>query len=189
MSSRDPDTGKFEMVLFPFASFKNFDNVFGPYVAIYLELNKDGSIIGKDIELRPMFEIDKMTEEIADTIRSAADVSKPLLVALSFMNCKNVVLDKFTQPVKLQKKRIRNHGTSYLDYHVININPMKTILKYDGNIKEHGITKAMHICRGHFRTYDETSKLFGKIAGTFWIPSHVKGNVGQLRNPKYNIKL
>ena len=44
-----------------------------------------------------------------------------------------------------------------------------------GEIK-HLWSNPLHSCRGHFRTYTPEHGLFGKVAGTFWIPPHMRGN-------------
>jgi hypothetical protein len=54
---------------------------------------------------------------------------------------------------------------------------MKRILKTEGNIESEGLKRALHICRGHFSTYSEEKPLFGRVAGTFWIPAHTRGQI------------
>jgi len=36
--------------------------------------------------------------------------------------------------------------------------------------------RAYHLVRGHFATYSEERRLFGKHVGTFFIPAHVRGS-------------
>lgn len=44
-------------------------------------------------------------------------------------------------------------------------------------------------CRGHFSTYTEDRPLFGKVSGTFWVPSHVRGSAKQgVVVSDYNVK-
>ena len=54
---------------------------------------------------------------------------------------------------------------------------MREVLRREGGLSPEGNTmaKALHICRGHFRSYDE-KPLFGRVKGTFFIPQHVRGN-------------
>lgn len=115
------------------------------------------------------------------------------LLAISFMHCKNVVLRQQTPPAvqqtaKQKRQRIQPHQP--VTYHVLDIEPMKTILKTEGKSEQVGLQRALHICRGHFSTYTEDKKLFGKYAGTFWIPQHVRGSaeVG-FATKDYRIKL
>jgi hypothetical protein len=37
----------------------------------------------------------------------------------------------------------------------------------------------LHICRGHFKTFTEEARLFGKYTGTYWWPAHVRGSVDE----------
>lgn len=99
-----------------------------------------------------------------------------LLTAISFMHCKNVVMSPVDPPAKLSLKHQRKHNRPLSRYHVLQIEPMKTILSAEGNIEAVGIKKALHICRGHFATYSPEKPLFGKYSGTFWKPYHVRGS-------------
>ena len=42
-----------------------------------------------------------------------------------------------------------------------------------------GPKKALHIFRGHFKTYSEDRPLFGKVAGTFWWEGSVRGSLAK----------
>ncbi len=54
---------------------------------------------------------------------------------------------------------------------------MKKVLNETGAAAVTGIKQAFHLCRGHFRTYDETSKgMFRRYKGTFWVPAHTRGD-------------
>jgi hypothetical protein len=99
----------------------------------------------------------------------------PCLLTISFMNCKNCALSAVERDQDLNRKR-RKHGLKpFLRYHTINIEPMRKVLKTEGNIESTGLKRALHICRGHFSRYSEERPLFGKVAGTFWIPAHLRG--------------
>ena len=98
-------------------------------------------------------------------------------LALNFLHCKNVTIEREKYgPITVQKDKYGKKKEFRKYYHILSIEPMKKILESSGNAKETGIKRAFHICRGHFRTYSETKKLFGKVAGTFWIENHVRGS-------------
>lgn len=99
------------------------------------------------------------------------------LLSVSFMHCKNVVRRDVTDSEGPSAKWLRRTKAPEIRYHVLDINPMKEVLRKEGDIEHNGLKKALHICRGHFATYTEERPLFGKVAGTFWVPSHVKGSV------------
>jgi hypothetical protein len=114
---------------------------------------------------------------------------KPVLFALSFMHCKNVTLEAQEPDRSLNNERRKAGLKPFVRYHTINIEPMKKVLKTEGNSEVDGLKRALHICRGHFSTYSEEKPLFGRIAGTFWIPSHVRGSIKEgVVVSDYNVK-
>lgn len=48
----------------------------------------------------------------------------------------------------------------------------------DGHLLSYSSSAARSfvICRGHFATYTDDRKLFGKYVGTFWRPDHARGS-------------
>jgi len=60
----------------------------------------------------------------------------------------------------------------------LEIDPMKEVLRTEGQVATVGLQKALHICRGHFKTYDE-KPLFGRLKGTFWWPQTLRGSANQ----------
>jgi len=100
----------------------------------------------------------------------------PVLLTVSFMHCKNVTMQSIEPPIKLSKKHQKKYGKPLVRYHVLEIEPMKKILRTEGRIEEIGLNKALHICRGHFKDYREGGGLFGKHKGLYWWDSHVRGN-------------
>lgn len=99
-----------------------------------------------------------------------------LALTLNFLHCKNVVVERENYGPQIIRKDNSGRIKPFRKYyHVLSIEPMKKVLESHG-AKETGIRRAFHMCRGHFRTYEETRKLFGKVAGTFWIPNHVRGS-------------
>jgi hypothetical protein len=100
----------------------------------------------------------------------------PGLLAISFMHCKNVTVVDNVVPKPLAKKYAAKHnGLRPTKYKTLVIEPLKEILRREGKSDQHGIAKAMHICRGHFADYREGKGLFGKYHQVVWIPQVVKG--------------
>ncbi len=113
----------------------------------------------------------------------------PLLLAVSFLHCKNVDARPVDQPARLSKKWEEEHGRALVRYHVLDIDPMRKVLRDEGGAETHGLQKALHICRGHFMTYTEEAPLFGKLTGTFWRESHVRGSLNRgITLKDYNVK-
>jgi hypothetical protein len=94
-------------------------------------------------------------------------------LAISFMHCRNIVTSDVVTPAsarqsKKGKKRIRC-------YSVLQIDPMRDVLRREGEVEKNGLTRALHICRGHFKRYDKP--LFGRtFTGTVWVPAHARGS-------------
>jgi hypothetical protein len=138
-------------------------------------LREDGSLA-----IRPLISVygceydDAIIKERRDAIYP---LLYPALLALSFMHCKNVVLSQGSKNREHDRNRKRAGVRPLIRYHTINIEPMKKVLRTEGALESEGLKKALHICRGHFSTYSEERPLFGKVAGTFWIPAHVRGNI------------
>lgn len=117
-------------------------------------------------------------------------IQSVIMLGCSFLHCKNV--KRIENPIseKLQKARIRKNKLPLTKYYTLEINPMKEILKREGNVERNGLQKALHICRGHFATYTDEKPLFGKIVGKIWVPSHTRGSKAQGEIKKdYSINL
>ncbi len=101
-----------------------------------------------------------------------------LLMAISFMHCRNVKVMAEQPPEKLSKKYERKTGRPLLKYRLLQIDHMKQVLEREGGASSQGLKKALHICRGHFKHYGRDGKglLFGKHAATVWISMHARGS-------------
>jgi hypothetical protein len=97
------------------------------------------------------------------------------LLTISFMHCKNVQLIA-GGPGTIKGKRNR-YGPK-IKYYTLEIEPMKTVLKTEGNSETIGLKRSLHICRGHFKDYREHG-LFGKFKEVYWWDSQVRGNISQ----------
>jgi hypothetical protein len=100
----------------------------------------------------------------------------PAVFAVSLIHCRNVALRPVDPPERLSRKHERKHGQPLARYHVLDIAPMRRILDTEGEAQTRGLGHALHICRGHFKTFTEEAPLFGKRVGTYWWPAHVRGS-------------
>ncbi len=76
---------------------------------------------------------------------------------------------------KLSRSFQRRRGRPLTRYWVLDIEPMKRVLTRDGEAQHRGLRHAMHICRGHFKTYTSEAPLFGRVTGTYWWADQVRG--------------
>lgn len=138
---------------------------------------------------------DILDEDGADTLQNmllgvliyGCDVTA---TALTFMNCNNVELLKADVPAKVRRARLKK-GKLHAEYHVLDIKPMTKRLQTEGDIDNVGYGKALHACRGHFKVFgkDGRGKLFGKVAGTFWWGSQLRGDQSAGRiNKSYRVR-
>jgi hypothetical protein len=97
--------------------------------------------------------------------------------SLSLLGCKNVSLSARENDPKQVRRAIKRHGNQShgYRYHVLVVRPAGA--RSDAPSVEIG-AMPRHVCRGHFAEYGpEFNKglLFGKHAGRFFIPPHLKG--------------
>jgi hypothetical protein len=120
--------------------------------------------------------------QVAEILKSHIDWLKPSMLAVSFLHCKNVIVQDNAMDKPLAKKFRVKHGCEPCQWKTLVIQPLKQILQREGGAGQNGtgIQKAMHICRGYFRDYREGRGLFGKYHGQFFMPSVVRGSRGTL---------
>jgi hypothetical protein len=100
-----------------------------------------------------------------------------VLLTTCFMHCKNVaVRDAPAPPDRLARAYRKRHGRPLTTYKVLEIAPMRQVLRREGQADATGLRRAVHLCRGHFAHYTHERPLFGKVAGTFWRPMHLRGS-------------
>lgn len=103
------------------------------------------------------------------------EILYPAWMAISLMHCKNIELvDRKLS--RQYKRKCKRKGIQPIVWKTLVVEPFKKQVISETGLNESGIKKALHICRGHFATYGEDKPLFGKYAGTFWKPAHVRGS-------------
>jgi hypothetical protein len=102
----------------------------------------------------------------------------PAAFAISLMNCKNVTIQPVDVPPEVRRDRKKQGKRPLVRYHVLDIEPMRKVLRSEGQSDSVGLRRALHVCRGHFATYSEDRPLFGRpgLHGRFWMPAHVRGS-------------
>lgn len=112
------------------------------------------------------------------------------LLTVSFVHCRNVSLREVKAGAERRSKKRRSSRPPRRTYHVLDIEPMKRILEAEGRVSSNGLGKALHIVRGHFKTYTEEAPLLGRHTGQFWFPSHLRGRASEGRVDKdYSVRL
>lgn len=119
---------------------------------------------------------DNEVQEWGDQI---AQLLFPALLTISFMHCKNVAIRSYTPPEKLSNKYRKKHKHDLVRYHVLEIEPIRKLLKQYQTGSRSDLRQALHICRGHFKTFTTDAPLMGSHVGTYWWSSHVRGSHGE----------
>lgn len=165
--------------------------IIGPTHVFTYGVTKLGRLTGK-----PGINTFGVTAEEKELESWSADRSQGIffcaLLALSFIHCKGVTfrredagrerLSKL-EVAQLRRRLKRGEIESYekhrptLAFRTLEIEPLKRILREAGAETEGvGLKKALHIVRGHFKTYTEQRPLLGRHVGTFFFDSHIRGD-------------
>jgi hypothetical protein len=91
---------------------------------------------------------------------------------LNLLHCKNVHLIE-ADPSKRERRKAAKKNRPMERYHVLRVG---SVGRGGTDRFSSGIRMSEHIVHGHFREYSEEAPLFGKYAGRFWVPAHVRGD-------------
>jgi len=158
-------------------SERHNSHVAGPAFSYEVEVAEDGTCVRAEVVGQFLRGGDD--ENIAAGQRGYMNLMRPAFLATSFMHCRNIAINVVAPPPKLAKAARKRHGVPLVRFRTINIEPMRQVLRTEGRSHETGIKRALHICRGHFRTYSEEKPLFGRVSGTFFIPAHARGSASE----------
>jgi hypothetical protein len=100
----------------------------------------------------------------------------PVLLAHSLMACKNVTKEEQEPPERLSRSHERKKGRALVRFWTLVIDPMGGGRSSGGERVSlgDGMT-ALHIVRGHFKTYTRERPLFGTYVGTYWWSPTARG--------------
>lgn len=100
---------------------------------------------------------------------------QPALLAVSFFHCKNVVIHVERPPELASRSHQKRYGRPLVKYRTLDIRPMRTVLRREGDLEHQGIETALHICRGHFKDFRQQG-LFGRHKGIYWWGDQLRGH-------------
>lgn len=61
-------------------------------------------------------------------------------------------------------------------YHVLDIKPIRRLIDSYRRGDRGDLRRALHICRGHFKTFSPDAPLLGRAVGTFWWGPQIRGS-------------
>lgn len=149
----------------------------GPMAWWILELDELGRALLDDDGNARLLQLTMIQDEqVAQAM--GASLLKPLLLAISFMHCKNVVTHVQDPPERLSRAHQRRHGHPLVSYRVVDINPFREVVRHEGGGAS-GVRRAMalHQRRGHFKTYSADAPLFGKHVGHWFWAQRLRGTI------------
>lgn len=153
----------------------------GPAAEWNFPLDDDGHLIcapgGRVVGIEGLVDLEPpMGAQLPQLLMEAFDAMVvPALFSLSLMHCKNVRMHPVRQdPPRTKSARRRSPGP-LVRYHVLDIGPMQEILDAQGQARRRGLGAALHICRGHFKTFGDDAPLFGKHTGTYFWHEQARG--------------
>ena len=157
----------------------------GPLLRSQYYIGERGSLVCSPVHFAAA--IIRDSEAHQNYIDCFTTFQKVSLLAVCFLNCKNVKAVKQIPDERTERRFKERFGTQMVRWHTLVIEPMKRALTESG-AGESGIQKALHICRGHFKDYREAG-LFGKLKGMYWWDAHVRGTIAAGVAPKdYAVK-
>jgi hypothetical protein len=112
-----------------------------------------------------------------------------LKLALSLCNCRNVERRSTEMSPALIARRQKRGRVPVSRFYTLDIVPMQRAVREQQQARHATpIRQALHICRGHFKSYREGAGLFGKHHGLFWWDHQVRGSAqhGEVRKD-YNV--
>ncbi len=129
---------------------------------------KDGSIVAYDSNPKDPEDVAPFTDWRAD--HNIA----PVLFAMALSNCKNVSFaDERVRSNRVVRKATGQH---HVTIKTLAIDPMRGAAKGVSLVGQDSPTRALHICRGHFKTYTPERPLLGRAAGTYWWHETARGS-------------
>jgi hypothetical protein len=166
------------MELFIDYGLRRDGSVEGPHGSIQMAIDERGALIGVPSMLSYAY------DSHADMMRLIMGWTHPALLATCFLHCKNVTVEQEPVHPKHAKEVRKRHGIEPAKFKRLIIEPLKQILRREGQADAKGVAHAMHICRGHFRDYREGKGLFGRYHQVVWTPMTVRGTKGDKPAPR-----
>lgn len=143
-----------------------------------------GSLPQASFHVNPDGNVDTW-DELWEREEQLGDVAEPpgvrflivvVLAAVSFLNCSNTQQVLVKRPLRDRKFGSTKGPKPLLTYRLLHVGQAGKVTKGERLLTREDEGTALHICRGHFRTYTEERPLFGRVVGTFWVPAHARGD-------------
>jgi hypothetical protein len=143
-----------------------------------IQVAKDGSPVGRELfnistSRNPVRREAQQRWLAGANLGVDSPIVFPVLMAITFLNCKNVVAEEVAPDAEAERRWVARHKKPSFRYKVLRIEPMTEAIRRARAGTEPG-TSPLHICRGHFKDYRERG-LFGRFRGVYWWDNHFRG--------------
>ena len=122
---------------------KRDKGIVGPIYTAIIALDERGSILGNPSGYLPFFDQCEHKDRREGTTRYSLQLLYPALLALAFLGCKNVARAECQPDKQVNRERRKAGLRPFVRYHTINIEPMKRVLKTEGNVETEGLKRAL----------------------------------------------
>jgi hypothetical protein len=171
---------EFSYLMVPWIEFRGIPHVYDQMLRV--DFDDKGKLLGvsgyerkgEEIRVIPQNAMNRPRGHIdPGTTAGLVDLCWNGLLALGFMNCKNVKTERHERLQQLGKKQRRKRPAK-LDYHTIVLPGGADI--GGGQASGEPRELAQHKVRGHFKTFTAERPLMGQHVGTYWWGWQVRGS-------------
>lgn len=119
-----------------------------------------------------------MREDFETGLKFLASMLAPAFFGFSLAHCKNIeIVDVKKDFKKLNKNRKKKNKSPLFEFKVVKLTDASKKVYTIHDLNDSRKKVNFHICRGHFKEYNEEKPLFGKLTGKFWVPQHTRGDI------------
>ena len=153
--------------------------IIGPTTMFVIMSDNNNNLLGKSKDqpfalLGQCYGTTKGSPEYKRQQRDMFCDATTLVNFLGLINAQNISCPTVPYFIDSYNKRILKKREAMDRYHILKIHKPGEKIKKESTGENEG-KMPLHVVRGHLRTYDE-KLMFGKYKGTFFIPSHVRGD-------------
>ena len=97
-------------------------------------------------------------------------------MGLTFLSCKNVATGvERESPGRLNARRAKDGKPPLVKMYTLLVDGVKRLFQAHAGSDDLS-SRALHICRGHFKDFSHGGGLFGKYTGRYWWTSQTRGS-------------
>jgi hypothetical protein len=113
-----------------------------------------------------------------ETRANCEDYARLALLCIALTHVRNIAIESspLSRPMRRRLSRAGVRDAESIRVRTLRITPFSTRQAEHSRRGGDPTPVPFHLVRGHFSTYTDERKLFGKYTGTFWIPAHARGS-------------